>query len=259
MKLDGDGYAVAVKGSNDGVIGTDSVRFLGVAKAEGDSYDYGMARVANIKVDDLNWALSYAKKNDGYSLLTTEADKTTAFDVYTSNGNTQYFDVNKTIWTVNPVDGTTTSKTTVTANADQTVSAGDKIVVAYDKDKVASYVYVIKTETNSTDVPTTDPVLTINYMGYNDTAKHYEVNVVSDKAIAAADYSYAVVTIEHGDNFKLEHKFSPAEAWTANVAKTLNVSYSASNPATDGYTVTVTLYDANDEVVVTTTRELAVM
>ena len=159
VKLDGDGYVVAVKDTNSGVIGTDSVRFFGVAK---DGW-YATARVyadGNSKVDDLYWSLSYAKSNDNESLITTAKDSEDTLYVYGSK-TAQFFDVNTTIWAT-AADGTTTYKTTVTANADKTVEVGDQVVVAYDKDKNASYVYVLKDETNTTTTPDTDATLKLD-------------------------------------------------------------------------------------------------
>ena len=159
VKLDGDGYVVTVKDTNSGVIGTDSVRFLGVAK---DGW-YATARVyadGNSKVDDLYWSLSYAKSNDNESLITTAKASEDTLYVYGSK-TAQFFDVNTTIWAT-AADGTTTYKTTVTANADKTVEVGDQVVVAYDKDKNASYVYVLKDETNTTTTPDTDATLKLD-------------------------------------------------------------------------------------------------
>ena len=206
VKLDGDGYVLAVKDTNNGVIGTDSVRFLGVAK---DGW-YATARVyadGNSKVDDLYWSLSYAKSNDNESLITTaKASKDTLY-VYGSK-TAQFFDVNTTIWAT-AADGKTTYKTTVTANADKTVEVGDQVVVAYDKDKNASYVYVLKDETNTVTTPDKDPSLKLEQKGgaaqvvatystgsyATDVTIHYYYR---QHGVAGADWNeFAVGTMSH--------------------------------------------------------------
>ena len=112
----------------------------------------GVYQVAgkDAEVEDLYWARAYVKDYQGGSLVLTKEDLTSVFADYIASG-AKFFDVTMTVWA--DADGNNTARTSIAANADQSVSAGDRVVVGYDKDGVAVYVYVLKTVTNDTTAP----------------------------------------------------------------------------------------------------------
>ena len=216
------------------------------------------------KADDLNWVNGYVQdiKGDSFINQVSKTDATRA-GTYRVDKNTKYFTVTTTIWA--DADSKDTQSVEITASEAADLVAESQVVVAYDidsqkfgdeevKNNVASYVYIFETKTNSTTQPDEDPVLTVKSLGYDEDNKQYVVSVSSDKAISAADYAKAVVTIKDADGFEVEEEIAASD-WTKNTAKELNVEYAAKNPS-GKYTVTVTLYDSEDEVVATVEKDV---
>lgn len=137
-----DGFYKITLGADNKVSSVDL--FMG---AYGDGHT--AAGVASQVVDELNWSRGYIKDYKGGSLVLTQEDKTSTFADYIASG-AKFFDVTMTIW----ADGAnTTTRTSITANESQAVTAGDRVIVGY-KDGVAAYVYALKTVTDGQETPT---------------------------------------------------------------------------------------------------------
>ena len=110
-----DGFYKITLGADNKVSSVDL--FMG---AYGDGHT--AAGVASQVVDELNWSRGYIKDYKGGSLVLTQEDKTSTFADYIASG-AKFFDVTMTIW----ADGAnTTTRTSITANESQAVTAGSR-------------------------------------------------------------------------------------------------------------------------------------
>ena len=205
--------------------------------------------------EDLYWENGYVADFDGDSIVTLDEKKGDDFSAYRVNSATKYFTVKTTIWAS---DLGNTQKVEITASEAKDLMAEQQIIVAYEYDEsevvdsvynnVAAYVYILETETNDTTAPEAALKLAIKSLGYDD--GDFVVKVVANKDIAAEDYAYLTVTIDDGEGFLLEDGENTSYSWTAGSAEYIYVEYDSVQP-TGKFAVTVTLYDADGEVVAT--------
>ena len=145
--------------------------------------------------NDLYWVNGYTQAFDNDSLVNIDEQNGAAFADYRVDNATKYFTVTTTIWN-NGAD--TTQYVEITASEANDLTADQQVVVAYDQnnygDKVAAYVYILKTVTNGTDSPADD------WYTYKVGASSVEVNnktlevYVSDANMTVAQLTAAGLT-----------------------------------------------------------------
>ena len=156
------------------------------------------------KAGNLYWDRGYVYGFEGESLVNYNMNPATGkfTDFYAAyrvdnEAATTYFQITKTIWE----DGSsTTTSTEITASEAAALSAEDRIVVAYTTndagEKLATYVYVLKTETNGQANPTEEAVpVSINIKA--EKSVYLTMNNANTKA--GDEYVFTLYMLDNGE------------------------------------------------------------
>ena len=144
-------------------------------------------------VDGLYYDRGLVKAFDGDSLVS--GTESTVFYDYRVNSSTEYYVVTKTIYS----NGT--ENTEITKGDINSVSIGDRVIVAYKSDNrgitenVASYIYVLKTESQGQATPTTTGTVKYQVQFYsNGVATSAPIDIATWNNATPGDY-----TVPYGD------------------------------------------------------------
>ena len=200
------------------------------------------ATVATKDYDDLYWENGFTKAFDGDSLVNLVKENGSAFADYRVNSATKYFTVTTTIWNNSNGSGTT-QYVEVTASEAANLAADKQVVVAYDKtangDKVASYIYILKTVNNAQDPEVTTGTVEykVQFIDQYGNKQGDELELGVQKKSTTGDFSFDIQTVITHAGWQGEFSFnnttvalvgglhSVPTSWTVKAGETTTVVF----------------------------------
>lgn len=195
-----------------------------------------------VLADELYWVNGYTKAFDGDSLVNLVKENGSAFADYRVNSATKYFTVTTTIWN-NSNDNGTTQYVEVTASEAANLVADKQVVVAYDKttngDKVASYIYILKTVNNAQDPEVTTGTVEykVQFIDQYGNKQGDELELGVQKKSATGTFSFDIQTVITHAGWQGEFSFdnttvalvgglhSVPTSWTVKAGETTTVVF----------------------------------
>ena len=197
FQIDKDGFYFFKLDANGNIVATSSYPILQAYAKPNETLDdfdfYAASGTTPTAVDGLYYDRGLVKAFDGDSLVS--GTESTVFYDYRVNSATEYYVVTKTIYS----NGT--ENTEITKGDINSVSIGDRVIVAYKSDNnaltenVASYVYVLKTESQGQATPTTTGTVKYQVQFYsNGVATSAPIDIATWNNATPGDY-----TVPYGD------------------------------------------------------------
>ena len=197
FQIDKDGFYFFKLDANGNIVATSSYPILQAYAKPNETLDdfgfYAASGTTPTAVDGLYYNRGLVKAFDGDSLVS--GTESTVFYDYRVNSSTEYYVVTKTIYS----NGT--ENTEITKGDINSVSIGDRVIVAYKSDNnaltenVASYVYVLKTESQGQATPTTTGTVKYQVQFYsNGVATSAPIDIATWNNATPGDY-----TVPYGD------------------------------------------------------------
>ena len=197
FQIDKDGFYFFKLDANGNIVATSSYPILQAYAKPNETLDdfdfYAASGTTPTAVDGLYYDRGLVKAFDGDSLVS--GTESTVFYDYRVNSSTEYYVVTKTIYS----NGT--ENTEITKGDINSVSIGDRVIVAYKSDNnaltenVASYVYVLKTESQGQATPTTTGTVKYQVQFYsNGVATSAPIDIATWNNATPGDY-----TVPYGD------------------------------------------------------------
>ena len=192
--------------------------------------------------DVLFWENGFTMAFDGDSLVNLVKENGSAFADYRVNSATKYFTVTTTIWNNSNGSGTT-QYVEVTASEAANLAADKQVVVAYDKtangDKVASYIYILKTVNNAQDPEVTTGTVEykVQFIDQYGNKQGDELELGVQKKSATGTFSFDIQTVITHAGWQGEFSFdnttvalvgglhSVPTSWTVKAGETTTVVF----------------------------------